>query len=99
MRFSSPSPLPIVEITVGPADAAVVGAVVGPLVAALLGPLVGAAVPLGDEHAATTIAATAMAAPILRWNMPPPLSAVRVTPGRGARAVASRPAARVAPVR
>src|SRR3954471_20484548 len=98
-RFSAPSPWPIavgMSSDAAGEPAAWVAGDVAPLVAA---PPDGADVaPLGP-HAAATSATTASPPPNLLWNIRPPLSAARVTPGLGACAVASRPAAQVDPVR
>src|SRR6185503_14859162 len=96
-RSSSPSPSPM---AVGmSSDAAGDAPAVAPAGGSVAVPLLGAGFPPGP-HAAAMSASTASAPPSLRWNMPPPLELDSgVTPGRGACAVAPRPAARVDPER
>src|SRR6185312_1543608 len=99
IRLSSPSPSPIESMTL--TEGALGASDAGGCDAAWLdgGPDVGDGDAPGP-HAAAMSASIAIAPPSLLWNIAPPLSPCPgVTPGRGACAVASRPAARDAPAR
>src|SRR4051812_16694557 len=99
-RFSAPSPLPMAGAAVGGAAVAGPGVACAAVVDAVVGAVVAVVAVAPGPQADATSATTAAAIPSLRWNMFPPLQpASRVIPGRGGRAVASIPVARVAPAR